>query len=150
MAFWGTTPPIIKYGPNFLSALSLSETDCSYRFSWSKDRELYHSVLTGRITPYEKAPFSNYGRMTAEITLFNLTPVKMRQFCALRSETTLRLILHPDQPEIDRWTVDFIVEQYQPFASGESGLPYPEFDSAYLKLTSQDYVDLKDFNEITP
>jgi hypothetical protein len=140
MAYWGKNPPIIRYGTSYQTAWDLTGVDCTYKYSWVKDRELYQSVLTGTIVPYDKASTVGLGRMTAEITLFNLDVTQMEHLRNLRAFSTVRLTIHADAT--NSWNVDFVVQQYQPFASGESGLPYPEFDSGYLKLVSQDYIDL--------
>jgi hypothetical protein len=55
----------------------------------------------------------------------------------------VKLLIHTDATGANAWEALFVVESYKPFASGESGLPYPQYDSVYLQLTSQDYIDLK-------
>ncbi len=143
MAYWGNEAPVIYYGTAYGSSWDLAEEDCNFEYSWLKDRVFHTSVITGKVSVYEKASSANYGRMQAEIVIYNLDRDSMNIFKALRDQETLKLCIHGDVTGTNGWDVIFVVEKYQSFATGESGLPYPQYDSVYLKLISQDYIDLK-------
>ena len=143
MAYWGNEAPIILYGAGYASSIDLRELDCNYELSWVKERVLHRSAITGHLNAFDRAD-SDKGRMSAEIVAFNIPPgAVMDQFRALRAESLVKLRIHADATGTDIWEVVFAVEHYKPFASGESGLPYPQYDSVYMRLVSQDYVDLK-------
>ncbi|MCD4650235.1 MAG: hypothetical protein K8S56_00385 [Candidatus Cloacimonetes bacterium] len=143
MAYWGNQPPVLYYGTSYANSWDLATVDCSYHFSWLKDRVLYQSVISGKIISYDKAPSSSYGRMSAELLLFNLTPTEMTTLIGLRDDETVKLKLHGDSTGSNIWEVVFVVQEFKPFASGEIALPYPAYDSAILRLVSQDYIDLR-------
>ena len=143
MAYWGNEAPTIKYGASYASSIDLSQLNCNYELSWVKERVLHQSAVTGHINSLDRAD-SEKGRMSAEIVVLNVPPgVVMDQFRALRGESVVKLLIHTDATGADAWEELFVVEHYKPFAAGDSGLPYPQYDSVYLRLTSQDYVDLK-------
>ena len=143
MAYWGNEAPTIKYGAGYANSLDLSELDCNYELSWVKERVLHRSAITGHVSPHDRAE-EDHGRMSAEIVVFNIpSGAVMEQFRALRAESVVKLVIHSDATGNNVWEVVFVVEHYKPFASGESGLPYPQYDSVYMQLVSQDYVDLK-------
>lgn len=143
MAYWGNQAPTVLYGASYANSIDLSELDCNYELSWLKERVLHQSVVTGHIHSHDRAD-SDKGRMSAEIVALNIPSSEvMDQFRALRSESVVKLRIHSDATGDDIWEELFVVEHYKPFATGESGLPYPQYDSVYLRLVSQDYIDLK-------
>ncbi|MCD4829628.1 MAG: hypothetical protein K8R90_09410 [Candidatus Cloacimonetes bacterium] len=143
MAYWGNDAPTIKYGASYTDSIDLSDMDCNYELAWVKERVLHRSAVTGHVNAFDRADSDN-GRMSAEIVVFNIpSGTVMDQFRALRAESVVKLLIHSDATGGNVWEVLFVVERYKPFASGESGLPYPQYDSVYLRLVSQDYVDLK-------
>ena len=143
MAYWGSQAPVIYYGTSYGSSWDLANEDCNYEYSWLKDRLFRTSVITGKISVYDKASSADNGRMQAEIVIYNLDRDSMNNFKSLRDQETIKLRIHGDETGSHAWDVIFIIEKYQSFASGESGLPYPQYDSVYLKLISQEYIDLK-------
>ncbi len=146
MAYWGTQAPVIFYGTSYGSSWDLSQEDCNFEYSWVKDRIFHTSSITGKISIHEKAACEDYGRMQAELVVYNLDRDAMGIFKALRAQETIKLRIHGDASGTNAWEVIFVIEKYQPFASGESGLPYPQYDSVYLKLISQEYIDLKNIS----
>ncbi|GEM_PF-2947365 len=143
MAYWGNKAPTIKYGAAYADVIDLSALDCNYELAWVKDRVLHTSAVNGHVNSFDRAD-ADKGRMSAEIVVFNIPSVTvMDQFRALRSQSVVKLLIHTDATGANAWEALFVVESYKPFASGESGLPYPQYDSVYLQLTSQDYIDLK-------
>ena len=143
MAFWGKKSPSILYGGNYSVEWDLNQLDCTYNYSWEKDRVLHKSVITGKMWSYDLSQNPEQGRMRIEITVFNMSESDMAVFLSLRNKVSVKIRMHNEDDALN-WEEVFLIEQYQPFAGTEFEIPYPAFDCGYLKLVSENYIDLPD------
>ncbi len=143
MAFWGKKSPVILYGGSFSLEWDLNLMDCTYSYSWNKERILHKSVITGKMWSHDLSQNPEHGRMHIDLTIFNMNTNDMAIFLSLRNNTALKIRMHNDG-DAAPWEEVFLVEQYQPFAGAESEIPYPAFDCGYIKLVSENYINLPD------
>lgn len=151
--YYGTQRPIIKYGTSYGSTWNLETDDVnvSYYPQWAKARILNESPITGYIQSVDKATSSDdYGRLSLKMIFHNLTTAQFETLRELRDEKTLKITLHADNASYDDpMEFVFVVTKFLVFASGESGTPYPLYDSAVIECRTQEYVNLYD-DDIIP